>query len=268
MKKRYLLIGLIVFCLFNLNVNASTKTFERTEANLLLPTWLQGEEVDKEAVLKTKAVDASEKIYDFVDYISDGDEVKLFSYAREYSTHTKYDLVILTVDNIDGMDPFDYMYNFYDYNSFERNGIIMMVYKNGNNNDVYIGTTKYGDDSQIEKIYTRAYIKGMVDYLKDKFKGNNYYQGFNDFIKLGIGIYDIQTNSNGNYRVGSNGELVRNVYWLDYLVVSLAITSITVVVLLYINGINNKKTIVKDYLDKSTLIVNKVSEESIDEPEK
>ena len=268
MKKRYLLISLIVFCLFNLNVNASTKTFERTESNLLLPTWLQGEEVNKDAVLKTKAVDASEKIYDFADYVSDGDEVKLFSYAKEYSAHTKYDLVILTTDNIEGMDPFDYMYNFYDYNSFERNGIIMMVYKNGNDSDVYIGTTKYGDDSKIEDIYTRAYIKGMVDYLKDKFKGSNYYQGFNDFIKLGIGIYDIQTNNNGNYRVGSNGELVKNIYWLDYLVVSLAITSIVVVVLLYVNSINNKKVIVKDYLDKSTLIVNKVSEESIDEPEK
>ena len=113
MKKRYLLIGLIVFCLFNINVNASTKTFERNESNnYLLPTWLQGEEVNKEVVLKTKAVDASEKIYDFADYISDGDEVKLFSYAREYSAHTKYDLIIFTTDSIDGMDPFDYMYNF------------------------------------------------------------------------------------------------------------------------------------------------------------
>ena len=30
----------------------------------------------------------------------------------------------------------------------------------------------------------------------------------------------------------------------------------------------NKKTITKDYLNKSTLIVNKVSDDSIDEPEK
>ncbi len=268
MKKRYLLIGLIVFCLFNVNVNASTKTLTRTETDLLLPTWLQGEEVDKEAVLKTKAVDASEKIYDFAEYINDEDETKLYSYAMEYKSHTSYDLVILTTDNLDGKKPFDYMYNFYDYNSFERNGIIMMVYKNGNNNDVYIGTTKFGDDSKIEEIYTQAYIKGMVDYLKDKFKNNVKYQGFNDFIKLSMGIYDIQTNSNGNYRVDENGELVKNIYWLDYLVISLAITSIVVVVLLYMNGINNKKAIVKDYLDKSTLVVNKVSEESIDSPEK
>ena len=33
-------------------------------------------------------------------------------------------------------------------------------------------------------------------------------------------------------------------------------------------AVNNKKAITKDYLNKSTLIVNKVSDDSIDEPEK
>ena len=108
----------------------------------------------------------------------------------------------------------------------------------------------------------------MADYLKDKFNNKDYYQGFNDFIKLGIGIYDIQTSNNGNYRVGADGRLIKNIYWVDYLVISLAITSIIVVILIYINSINNKKVIAKDYLNKSTLIVNKVSEEGIDEPEK
>ena len=268
MKKRYLLLGLILFCLFNLNVNASTKTNERTESNLLLPTWLQGEEIDKTAVLNTKAVDANEKIYDFADYITDQDEAKLYSYIMEYKTHTGYDLVLLTTDNLDGKKPFDYMYNFYDYNSFDRNGIIMLVYKNKYKSSIYIGTTKFGDDSKIEEVYTKAYIKGMVDYLKDLFNNKEYYKGFNDFIKLGIGIYDIQMNNNGNYRVDADGKLVKNIYWVDYLVLSLAITSIIVVVLLYLNSINNKKVIVKDYLNKSTLIVNKVSEEGMDEPEK
>ena len=268
MKKKYLILGIIIFCLFNITANASTKTFERTENNLLLPSWIDANEIDKNVVLKTKAVDASEKIYDFGGYINDSDELKLYNYAKEYISHTQYDIVILTVNNIGEMNPFDYMYNFYDYNSFGRNGIIMMVYKNGKNNSVYIGTTKFGENSQIDSIYTKAYIKAMVDYLKDKFNNNSYYQGSYDFIKLGKGIYDIQTNNNGNYRVGATGELVKNVYWLDYLVISLAITSIVVVVLVYVNSINNKKSIVKDYLNKSTLVVNKVSEEVINDPEK
>ena len=264
MNKRYLILGLIIFNIFILNVNASTKTFERTESNLLLPSWIDASKVDKNAVLKTKAVDASEKIYDFAEYINDTDEVKLYNFAKEYFNHTKYDIVILTIDNLDEKNPFDYMYNFYDYNSFERNGIIMMVYKN----EVYIGTTKYGEDSQIEKIYTKAYIRAMVSYLKDKINSKEYYQGAYDFIKLGKGIYDIQTNNNGNFRVNAKGELVKNIYWFDYLVISFAITSISVVVLLYVNGLNNKKSISKDYLNKSTLIVNKISDEIIDNPEK
>lgn len=269
MKKRYLLIGLIIFCLFNINVNASTKTFDRTtDTNLLLPTWLQGEEVDKEAVLNTKAVDASEKIYDFANIINDSDESKLYSYIMEYKAHTNYDLVIVTTDDLSNKKLMNYTYDFYDYNSFERNGIIMSIYKKGNTNNMYIGLTKFGEDSEINDIYTKAYIKGMADYLKDKINDGDYYQACNDFIKLGIGIYDIQTNNNGNYRVGADGKLIKNIYWLDYLVVSLAITSILVVVLIYINSINNKKAITKDYLNKSTLIVNKVSEEGIDEPEK
>lgn len=266
--KKYLLIGLFIFCLFNIDVNASTKTFTRTEDNLLLPSWVKTDEVRKDVVLKTPAVDPNEKIYDFAEYISDGDELKLYTYAKEYVSHTNYDIVILTVKDLNGMEPLDYMYNFYDYNSFDRNGIILMVYKNGSNNEVYIGTTKYGSDSKIEAIYTRAYIKGMVDHIKGRFKTNSYYEGFHDFIKLGIGIYDIQTNDNGNYRVNQNGELVKNIYWLDYLIISIAITSIVVVVLIYINSLKTKKNIVKDYLNKSTLVVNKVSEEVVDNIEK
>ena len=120
MKRRYLLIGLIVFCLF-VNVNASTKTFERTEANLLLPDWVEKDKVDVNNVLNTKAVDASEKIYDFVDYISDSEESKLYSYIKEYSTHTGYDLVIVTTDNLDNKNIKNYTYDFYDYNTFDRN---------------------------------------------------------------------------------------------------------------------------------------------------
>lgn len=268
MKKRYLLIGLIVFCLFNVNVNASNKTFDRTEADLLLPEWVKVTDSNKEEILSTPSVDSSEKIYDFADLVSDGEESKLYSYAMEYINHTNYDLVIVTTSDLKDKKIRDYAYNFYDYNSFERNGIILTIYKKDNVSSLYIGLTRYGEDSKIEDIYTNAYIKGMADYLKEKTNSKEYYQGMNDFIKLAIGIYDIQTNNNGNYRVGADGKLVKNIYWIDYLVISLAITSIVVVVLLYINSINNKKAITKDYLNKSTLIVNKVSDDSIDEPEK
>ena len=45
--KKYFIFGLIIFCLFNINVNASTKTFERSESNLLLPEWVEIDKVDK-----------------------------------------------------------------------------------------------------------------------------------------------------------------------------------------------------------------------------
>lgn len=263
--KKYFIFGLIIFCLFNINVNASTKTFERSESNLLLPEWVEIDKVDKSVVLNTLAVDPNEKIYDFADCLNDGEEVKLYTYAKEYIDHTKYDIVILTTNDLKGNDIRNYTYNFYDYNSFGRNGIIITVYKHDNKNEIYIATTKYGNDSKIEDIYTGGYIKGMADYLKELFDKSNYYEGCNDFIKLGIGIYDLQTNDIGNYRVNAKGELVKNIYWLDYLVISLAITSIVIVVLIYMSG-NNKKAVEKDYLNKSTVVVNKVSEEMIDEP--
>ena len=265
--KKYLLFGLIIFCLFNINVNASTNTMQRTEDNLLLPSWVDVSKVDKNIVLNTYAVNSSEKIYDFANYLSEEEEVNLYTYANEYISQTGYDIVILTVDNLGNLNPYDYMYSFYDYNSFDRNGIIMLVYKNGDNDDVYIGTTKYGEDSKIEDIYTKEYIKATIDYLRGRFKENKDYDGFYNFIKLGIGIYNIQTDS-GDYVVNADGELVKNIYWLDYLVISIAITSIAIVVLVYINGINNKKVINKDYLNKTTLVVKKVSEEIIEKPEK
>lgn len=266
--KRILLLGIIIVSLFTLNVSASTKTNQRTEDNLLLPDRVLKDKVDKNDVLSTPAINEEEKIYDFLDYISDGDESRLYAYALEFVSHTTYDIAIVTTDDLGGKEPMDYMYDFYDYNKFNENGIIFMIYKDQNKNKLYLGTTSAGVDSEINKVYTRAYIKGMVEYLKGVVKNEDYYQAANDFIKLGIGIYDIQMSNNGNYRVNSNGKLVKNIYWLDYLVVSIAITSIVVIILLYLNDINKKEVIEKDYLNKSTIVIKKISDERVDDLEK
>lgn len=266
--KRCLLLSIIIVSLFTLNVSASTKTNQRTEENLLLPDRVKVDKVDKNDVLNTPAINEEEKIYDFLDCISDGDESRLYAYALEFMTHTTYDIAIVTTDNLLGKEPMDYMYDFYDYNKFGDNGIILMIYKDQGEDKLYLGTTSTGVDSEINKVYTRAYIKGMVEYLRGLVKNEEYYQTANDFIKLGIGIYDIQMNNNGNYRVNSDGKLVKNIYWLDYLIISVAITSIVVIILLYLNDINKKEVIEKDYLNKSTIVIKKISDERVDDLEK
>ena len=77
-------------------VFASTKTYERTTDNLRVPSNVVVNEENINYILNTKAVDASEKIYDFANILTEKEEKKLYKEIDSFVEDTALDLVILT----------------------------------------------------------------------------------------------------------------------------------------------------------------------------
>ena len=96
-KKIFIIISLVLFC-FTINVDASTKTYERTNDNLLVPDYIEVTDSNRSNVLLTPAVNADEKIYDYADLFSDSEEDKLYEQVKKFYDNTNYDLAVVTID--------------------------------------------------------------------------------------------------------------------------------------------------------------------------
>ena len=78
MKKRIILLIVCVFsfCFFIEDVYADFDIYERTAEKPLVPDNVVIDDTNRDIILKTPAVDASKKIYDFADILIDKEEYK------------------------------------------------------------------------------------------------------------------------------------------------------------------------------------------------
>ena len=119
MKKIFIII--LSFFMFVGYCNADVTTYDRYRLDKygVNKDWII-DETNKENVFNTHAVDASEKIYDFSNILTDDDEVYLKGLVDAYYKKTGFDLVILTESfyNLSDEDNGNYAQDFYDYNDF------------------------------------------------------------------------------------------------------------------------------------------------------
>ena len=94
---KYLLIIISLFLIGIVSVNAKipeTKTREESENLGVNKKWTITAE-NKDNVLKSKYVNAEDKIYDFSDVLTEEEYEKLKSEATEFKNHTNMEIVIL-----------------------------------------------------------------------------------------------------------------------------------------------------------------------------
>ena len=209
MKKIYLFLLTFVL-LFTLNVKASTNTKERTEANNYGVTKETDYQTRLNSIIKTKYVDATEKIYDFSDILTDEEEQQLKVLIDDFYNKTKMDLVIVT-DNlpyVNDEDNVTYAEDFYDYNDFGLNskhydGIVL--FRNTYELDPYYDMTLTGE----AQIYYTPRIDDILDTIYSEIKGKQYYNGFKHFISLLDSYYEtgIPSEMEG-YTLDDTGHLV------------------------------------------------------------
>ena len=204
--------------------------------------------------INVNALDTSLKIYDDADLLSDYEEQLLREKAQEFVDEYDMDLVIVTTLYNEGKGTEGYAQDFYDYNGFgvgsTYDGILFLIDRTYGYNDTWMVTAGNAilvyDDARINSILDDIY------YAKD----DGYYAMFETFIssssyyaELGIAPSneDMEIDENGNYVEKREFPLGKS------LIISFAVSTIVVVILLLKNKMVKKETRAAAYLDQSTI---------------
>lgn len=262
MKKVKIFLLLLITFLIPLNAKASTNTIDRENLNNygVNKKW-EITDSNRQNVLNSKKVDASEKIYDFSDILTDEEEKILYEKIMNFIEKYNTDLVILT-DNV----PYvvdktneDYAVDFYDYNDFgldfERySGIIL--FRNTYVKDRYYDFYIFGD---AQLYFDQSRKDELLDGIYYNLSHDLYLKGFEQFIN-----YCEKDYANGiprdlkNYHVDEMGYLIYDKPPYKIPFISLALFSsifvfFSILVLMSKNKMVRKKLDTMNYYDRSTL---------------
>ena len=264
-KKLFTLILLIITFLLTTPVFASTKTFDReTLDNLGVNKNWNITDSNKDNVLRTPAVDASEKIYDFADILTDDEEQEIKARIDKFIDKTNMDMVIVTDQFAYSRDSEneDYAADFYDYNDFGLNfennsGILFLRNKNESdpyydmytfgNAQLYFINSRYDDilDSIYQDISTGKYLTGLMSFIEKT----------ESYVLQGI------PKAMEEYYVDDSGFLKRypgkyHFPWAMSIIISLVITIIIMTILIHKNKMVKKAYEASEYLKKGSVDIN------------
>lgn len=118
-------------------------------------------------------------VIDDADLMSDSEEAKLDSEIEKIRTNYDFDVVLLTVESLEGYTPEALADDYYDYNGYgigdNNDGVLFLI--SMEERDYYTSTTGYGievfTDYGIERLNEQ-----IVEYLSD----GDYYGGMREFL--------------------------------------------------------------------------------------
>ena len=129
------------------------------------------------AGLTITAYAASNHLVDGAGLLTETDAAKLEAKLTQISDRCNLDVVIVTVDSTDGKSPMDFADDYYDYNDYRTDGILLLI--SMEDGDWWVSTTGYGitaiTDAGLEYISDR-----FVPYLGD----GEFAEGFDVFADL------------------------------------------------------------------------------------
>lgn len=257
-------IFLIIMMFFSgmINCSASTKTYDRNSLpNYGVKKNWKITEYNKEKILSTPAVDASEKVYDYANILTEDEENILKEKIDKFISETNLDMAIVipsfTYSNDSENE--DYAANFYDYNDFgmgnEKNSGVLFL-RNANPKDPYFNIYTFGD-AQLYYDYNR--LESVLDKVYPDISSKNYLSGFTDFIDEMTRYYKAGiSKSLDNYKVNKNGYLKEKfrIPWFEVIGASALLTIIILVVLVKKNKMIMKASDATEYLDRKSFTIN------------
>lgn len=116
-------------------------------------------------------------LVDEAQLLSSGERAALDSKLNEISARQGLDIVVVTVDSTDGKSPMEYADDYYDYNGYRSDGILLLI--SMEERDWWISTTGYG---------ITAFTDAGLDYISDRFvpylSDGEYAEAFDIFAQL------------------------------------------------------------------------------------
>lgn len=253
MKKIFKILILLVLCL-GINVNATTNTYDReTLPNYGVNKNWKITENNKNNILNTYAVDASEKIYDFSNILTEDEEKELKETIDKFIKEYKTDVVILTDDlkYMTDMENENYASDFYDYNDFgmDYNNSGVLLFRNTYSNDPYYNIYMFGD---AQLYLSQDRVEVILDNIYNHLHNKNYLKGFTKFVDdLELYYSEGIPKTMKDYEVDENGYLKKKytVPWFQAIGISLVVTALIMFILIKKNKMVAKATKANQYIN-------------------
>ena len=209
-------------------------------------------------IINVKAVDTSEKVYDFANVLSTEEKELLKEKIDKYIETYNMDMAVVTVryHNYDTTEK--YADEFYDTNGFgigaTEDGIICVIdFSKGKTFTEHISTKGNAiimyDDARIDKILD------AIDYAWEK-NNTDYYSMFNAFIdKTDYFASKGIPSSNKHVKLDEFGKpfLERPFPWFRITLISLIVSTVVVLILIFRNKMVHKAKNADDYIDKNSI---------------
>ena len=274
MKKFYCLLVFILCFVLNISVNAAdieydiykvdysksnVKIFSRTESN----KWGVNKHWNINSgnlknVKSIPLVDASSKVYDFADILTDEEEKQVYKYIEDFVEKTKFDMVFVSIDmpySYDSKNE-DYAADFYDYNDFgidfkNYSGIVLL--RNNYSADRYYDIYTFGD---AQLYFDQSRYDNILDGIYDNFRSDNYVPALNFFTSKCSYYFDKgYANSYKHSYIDDMGfiQYEYSVPVLPCLIGSSIITLIIMLILVSKNKMVRKATTASAYLLKDSI---------------
>lgn len=209
-------------------------------------------------VLKTPFVDASEKIYDFSDILTDIEEKQLKVKIDNFIRLTNIDMVIVTenIPYVIDLVNEEYAADFYDYNDFGidfTNYSGVLFFRNTYESDRYYNIYTFGD-AQLYFSFER--LEETLDNVYYDISNEYYLNGFTTFINDMTDYYKSGIPDElKNYYIDDIGYIQEKYNPPIFLafIISLIITIIIISILIKKNKMIKKEKEAKAYLEKETI---------------
>ncbi len=257
-------IIIFTLLLLSLNVQASTKTYPRTEDDLRINSWITVTEENKWNILQTPSVDENEKIYDFADLLTPAEEEILYEQTNEFIENNIMDIAIVTTDN-NYSTASVYADDFYDYNNFgignNRAGILILI--DMDNREFYISTT-----GEAILIYNDARIDSILDDMTPYMKNAEYYEALKTSITDAqkFASQGIPEDNKDSY-INEDGEYVyvkhKTYPLLGFILTSGIVSTIILLIFINKNKLIKKAYNASEYLDNDTKNIRKIADNFI-----
>ena len=155
-------------------INETSSTKSVTENNIITDT------TKEKAEKNTPKVDASRKVYDYANLLTEQEENSLSNDITKFIGTYHMDMVIVTISENNKKSSMEYADDFYDYNDFgigdSNDGLLFLM--DMDKRVMWISTTGYAI-----KIYNDARINSILDDTYNKISKKDYYGCASEFIK-------------------------------------------------------------------------------------
>ena len=266
MKRILKIFIVLLISISTINVYASTNTYDRnTLENYGVNKNVLNIDSKLNHIMKTKKVDATEKIYDFSDILTDEEERLLKEKIDKFIEENNMDMVIVT-------DSFTYSYDrqneeyaddFYDYNDFgldleHYSGVLLL--RNTNPSDPYYHMSTSGN---AQLYLSDSRINSILDNIYYDIKSGNYYEGFSKWISYTDNyIKSGYPSTASNYYLDNYGNMhrVKPKYYPPIgiaLLMGLAAAGTTVGIMISKNKMVKKAHQASEYLDNGSINITK-----------